>query len=61
MQKKKGMNMTSAALTGMMVGTAAGIMVKSMMKSKKRKFKKTAGKALDAVGEAMQNVSSYLG
>lgn len=60
MQKKKTTDMTSAALTGMMVGAAVGMMAKGMMKPKKRKITKTASKALGAVGEVMQNVSSYL-
>ena len=57
---KKKTDMTSAALTGMMVGAAAGMMVKSVMKPKKKRLAKSAGKAIGAVGEVMQNVSSYL-
>lgn len=53
-------NMTTAAVTGMLVGAAVGMMAKGMMKPKKRKMAKTAGKAIGAVGEVMQNVSSYL-
>ena len=60
MQKKKTTEMTSAALTGMMVGAAVGMMAKSMMKPKKKKLARTASRALGAVGEVMQNVSSYL-
>ena len=60
MQKKKTTNITSAAITGMMVGAAVGMMAKGMFAPKKRKITKTAGKALDAVGEVMQSVSSYL-
>ena len=58
--KKKTTDMTSAALTGMMVGAAAGMMLKSVMKPKKRKLTKSASKAISAVGEVMQNVSAYM-
>ena len=58
--RKKTATMTSAALTGMMVGAAVGMAVKSMMKPKKRKLTRSASKAFDAVGETMQNISSYL-
>lgn len=60
MQKKNMMNMKNAAIAGVMVGTAVGMMAKSMMRPKKKKIAKTAGKAIGAVGEVMQNVSSYL-
>lgn len=58
--RKKTTTMTSAALTGMMVGAAVGMAAKSMMKPKKRKLTRSASKAFDAVGETMQNISSYL-
>ena len=45
---------------GMMVGAAVGMAAKSMMKPKKRKLAKSASKAIGAVGETMQNISSYL-
>lgn len=61
MQKKKTTAMTSAAITGLMVGTAMGMMVKGMMTPKRKKMTKKASKALDVVGEVMQNVSSFLG
>lgn len=60
MQKKNMMNMKSAAITGMMVGAAMGMMAKTMMRPKKKKIAKTASKAIGAVGEVMQNVSSYM-
>ena len=60
MQKKKTTNMTTAAITAVMRGAAVGMMAKGMFAPKKRKIAKTAGKALDAVGEVMQSVSSYL-
>ena len=60
MQLKSMINVKSAALTGVMVGTAMGMMVKSMMRPKKKKIAKTASKAIGAVGEVMQNVSSYM-
>lgn len=60
MQKKNMMNMKSAAITGMMVGAAMGMMMKGMMRPKKKKIAKTASKAIGAVGEVMQNVSSYM-
>ena len=60
MPKKSMMNMRSAAIAGVMVGAAVGMMTKTMMKPKKKKIAKTAGKAIGAVGEVMQNVSSYL-
>lgn len=58
--RKKTATMTSAALTGMMVGAAVGMAAKNMMKPKKRKLTRSASKAFDAVGETMQNISSYL-
>ena len=58
--RKKTATMTSAALTGMMVGAAVGMAAKSMMKPKKRKLTRSASKVFDAVGETMQNISSYL-
>lgn len=58
--KKKSTDMTSAAIAGMMVGAAAGMMVKGIMRPKKKKITKVAGRALGAVGEVMQNVSSYM-
>ena len=58
--RKKTATLTSAALTGMMVGAAVGMAAKSMMKPKKRKLTRSASKAFDAVGETMQNISSYL-
>ena len=58
--KKKTTDMTSVALTGMMVGAAAGMMLKSVMKPKKRRLTKSASKAIGAVGEVMQNVSAYM-
>lgn len=61
MQNKKTKDMTSAAVTGLMVGAAMGMLAKSMMKPKKKKMTKRAGKALDAVGEVMQNISSFMG
>ena len=60
MSKKKTATMTSAALTGMMVGAAVGMAAKSMMKPKTRKLAKSASKAIGAVGETMQNISSFL-
>lgn len=58
--KKKNSTMKTAAMVGLMVGTAAGLMTSGMVKSKKRKIAKTAGKALDTVGEAMQSLSAHL-
>ncbi len=60
MQKKKTNGMAGAAIAGMMMVAAAGMMAKKALAPKKRKIAKTAGKALDAVGEVMQSVSSYL-
>lgn len=60
MSKSKSATMANAALTGMMVGAAVGMATKGMMTPKKRKMAKTASKAIGAVGEAMQSVSSYL-
>ena len=57
---KKKTSMTNSVLTGMMAGAAAGIMANEFIKSKKRKFQKTTSKAISAVGEMMQNVSSYI-
>lgn len=58
--KKKTVNMTSSVLTGMMVGAVAGVMANGLVQSKKKKIKKTTGKAISAVGEMMQNVSAYM-
>jgi len=38
-----------------------GMMAKSMMTPKRKRLSKKAGKALDTVGEVMQNVSSFFG
>lgn len=61
MQKKKTKEMTGVAVTGLMVGAAMGMMAKSMMTPKRKRLSKKAGKALDTVGEVMQNVSSFFG
>ncbi len=58
--KKKTVNMTSSVLTGMMVGAVAGVMANGLVQSKKKRIKKTTGKAISAVGEMMQNVSAYM-
>ena len=57
---KKKTNMTNAALTGMMIGAAVGMATNTVIKSKKRKIAKKAGKAINAIGEVMQNVTSYM-
>ena len=41
-------------------GAHVGMAAKSMMKPKKRKLAKSASKAIGAVGETMQNISSFL-
>ena len=58
--KKKMVNMTNSVLTGMMIGAAMGAMTNNIVKSKKKKIQKTTSKAISAVGEMMQNVSSYI-
>ena len=58
--KKNSKEMKKAVMTGMIVGAAAGMVTSGMVKSKKRKIAKTAGKALGTVGEAMQSISSHL-
>ena len=58
--KKNTFDMKKTTLTGMMVGAAVGLMAGSVVKTKKRKMTKSAKKALGAVGEVMQNVSSIM-
>lgn len=58
--KKKTVNMTSSVLTGMMVGAVAGVMANGLVQSKKKRIKKTTGKAISAVGEMIQNISAYM-
>lgn len=61
MKKRDTTGLTVVAVTGMMVGAAMGIAANRMMKPKKCKIADTAGKALGALGEAVQNFSSYFG
>ncbi|MBQ8836704.1 MAG: hypothetical protein IJ002_04265 [Clostridia bacterium] len=58
--KKNSFDMKKMTLTGMMVGAAVGMMAGGAVKTKKRKMTKTAKKALSAVGEVMQSVSSIM-
>ena len=60
MQKKSMISTRNEAIVGVMVGAAVGMMTKMLQKPKKRKFAQKAGKAIGAVGEVMQNVSSYM-
>lgn len=53
------MKMVRGVAAGFVIGSAVGAMSAYAMKPKKSKFKKTAGKALDAVGTMMQNMSDW--
>ena len=53
------MKVAKGVAAGIMIGGAIGAATVSMMKPKKSKFKRSAGKALDAVGTMMQNVSDW--
>ncbi|MBQ9429123.1 MAG: hypothetical protein IJU41_06220 [Clostridia bacterium] len=59
MKKANTTGITVVAVTGMVIGAAMGITASRMMKPKKSKIADTAGKALGALGEMVQNVSSY--
>lgn len=54
------MKVAKGVAAGIMIGGAIGMVSASMMKPKKSKFKRSAGKALDAVGTMMQNVSDWV-
>lgn len=58
--KKIKMNMSNTVITGMMVGAALGVVTSGVVKSKKHKLQKNVSKALNSVGEMIQNVSSYI-
>lgn len=51
--------MIRGVAAGFVIGSAMGAMSACLMKPKKNKFRKTAGKALDAVGTMMQNMSDW--
>ena len=53
------MKVAKGVAAGIMIGGAVGAMSMAMMKPKKSKFRRSAGKALDAVGTMMQNVSDW--
>ncbi len=58
--KKKSVNLTSSVAVGMMVGAAAGAITSGIASGKKKKITKTTKKAINAVGEMMQNVTSLM-
>ena len=47
------MKVAKGVMAGIMVGGAIGAVTATMMKPKKSKFRRSAGKALDAVGTMM--------
>ena len=53
-------DMTKAAIAGLVFGTAFGIMANSFIREQNCQIKKTASKALNTVGETMQNISSQM-
>ncbi len=53
------MKILKGVAAGMILGSAIGAATVTAMKPKKSKFKRCAGKALDAVGTMMQNMSEW--
>ncbi len=53
------MKVTKGVMAGVMIGSAIGAVSVAMVKPKKSKFKKSASRALDAVGSMMQNFSDW--
>ena len=53
------MNMIKGVAAGIMIGGAIGAEAVTSMRPRKSKFRRSAGRALDAVGSIMQNVSDW--
>ena len=49
------MNFTKGAIAGVVVGTAVGVVAKSLVKPQ-RSFKRSAGKALQTVGSIIDHI-----
>ncbi len=61
MNMKKGTDdITKAAFVGLIFGTAFGMLANSVIKNQNCQIKKTASKALNTVGETMQNISTQI-
>ncbi len=59
--KKSPKGIVSGLIIGSTVGAAIGGAAASMMSPKKKKLKKSASHAIDAVGTMMHNVSEWMG
>ena len=59
MMSQTTMKVAKGVAAGLMIGSAIGVVSVTMMKPKKSRFKRSAGRALDAVGTMMQNVSDW--
>ena len=58
--KKNTNNITVAAFTGVMIGAAVGLMANSIIMKQKKRITKSASRALNSMGETMQNISSHM-
>lgn len=53
------MKLVKGIAAGIIVGSAIGAATVTAMRPKKSRFKRCAGRALDAVGTMMQNMSEW--
>ena len=53
-------DMTKAAFAGLVLGTVWGMLANNVIMNQNCKIKNTASKALNTVGEAMQDISSRM-
>ena len=61
MNMKKGNDdMTKAALLGLIFGTAFGMLANSVIRNQNCQIKKITSKALNTIGETMQNISTQI-
>ena len=55
------LNVTATVATGIVLGTAVGVAIKSMRRppSRGERIKKSTSMALDTVGQMIQNIADY--
>ena len=53
-------DMTKAAVAGLVLGTVLGMLANNVIMNQNCQIKNTASKALNTVGEAMQDISSRM-
>lgn len=54
------MRVTRGVIAGLVVGSVIGAVVASVMRPKKSCFKRNAGRALEALGNMIQNFSDWM-